>query len=246
MAESSLSPALRKRFSAIAAAPPAPRVPLGVERLDGLLGGGLARGRLHELWPADADDLASATGVALMLALKAAGRTGAIVWIAQEDRRTGRLYPPGLAELGADPARLLFVTVADEAALLRAGADVVRSAAAGAAVIAPVGAARGLDLTATRRLTLFAERSGVTAILLRPRACHEPSAAATRWRVAAAPSAALAADAPGHPAVMLDLVRQRGGPPAPGWRLEWRRDEAGFAPLPQPAPAVAGGGCMAA
>ena len=225
-------------------APPS-RFVLGVSKLDAKLGGGLAEARLHELWPAQADDAPSAAGFALLLALKAAGMNGAIVWIEQQSRQ-GRLYPPGLAELGIDPARILFVNAPDEKALLRAAGDVVRSPAAGAVVIAPAGPAPMLDLTASRRLTLFAERSGTTAILLRNADPHAPSAATTRWQVAAACSRVLEANAPGAPAFALDLVRQRGGAPSHGWTLEWDRDRARFAPLSRDLAADAGGGYLAA
>ena len=223
---------------------PLSRFALGVPRLDATLNGGMAKARLHELWPAAPDDAPSAAGFALLLALKAAG-TRAIVWIEQQGRQ-GRLYPPGLAELGIDPARILFVNAPDEKALLRAAGDVVRSPAAGVAVIAPAGPARLLDLTASRRLTLFAESSGTTAILLRTADPHAPSAATTRWRVAAAPSQALEANAPGHPAFALDLLRQRGGAPSYGWHLEWDRDRAHFASLSRTLAADAGGEYLAA
>jgi protein ImuA len=172
------------------------------------------------------------TGFALMLALRAGGRDGNIVWLTEAKRGPSLLYGPGVAELGADPARLLFVTVPDEKMLLKAAADVVRSPAAGTAVIAPSPRPRHLDLTATRRLMLFAERSGVTVLLLRGISAETPSAAATRWRIAAAPSTPLEADAPGAPAFTVDLVKRRGGAPSPGWRLEWNRDAAAFRSAP--------------
>lgn len=224
--------------------PPA-RFALGVMELDRALGGGLASARLHELWPATADDSPTATGFTLLLALKAAGNQGAVVWIEQQGKQ-GRVYPPGLAELGIDPARMLFVNAPDEKALLRAAGDVVRSSAPAVAVIAPAGPARLLDLTASRRLTLFAERSGTTAILLRTADPQSPSAATTRWRVAAAPSRALEANAPGHSAFTLDLLRQRGGAPSHGWTLEWDRDRTRFTPLSRDLAADAGGEYLAA
>jgi protein ImuA len=247
MAESCLSPALKEHLAGFVAAAPPSRFALGAARLDGVLGGGLARARLHEAWPADPADHAAALGFALMLALRAAGESGMIAWLSEDqgNRRYGPLYPPGLAELGGDPARFLFVTAPDAKALLRAGGDVVRSPAIRCAVIVAGEKARGFDLTATRRLTLFAEQSGVTAILLRPADPDAPSAATTRWRIAAAPSRLMEADAPGHPAFTVDLVRQRAGPPASGWRLEWHRDDARFADLPRSLPADAGGGYLA-
>lgn len=200
--------------------------------MDAMLEGGLERGRLHEFHAVSEGDLPSMAGFALMLALRAGGRGGNIVWLTETKRRDGLLHGPGVAELGADPARLLFVTVPDEKMLLKAAADVVRSPAAGTAVIAPGPRPRHLDLTATRRLMLFAERSGVTVLLLRGVSEETPSAAATRWRIAAAPSTPLEADAPGAPTFAVDLVRRRGGAPSPGWRLEWDRDAAAFRPAP--------------
>lgn len=244
--ESPILPALRKRLSRHEPAAPPARFTLGVAPLDAALGGGLAQARLHEIWPAKAEDAASAAGFALMLALRGRG-SGPILWITEDkgEQRCGPIYPPGLAELGIDPARILFVRAPDEKALLRAAGDVVRSPAAGVAVIAPAGSAPLLDLTATRRLTLFAERSGVTAILLRSADPSAPSAATTRWQVAASPSVALEANAPGHPAFAVDLLRQRGGAPSFGWRLEWDRDRTRFASLSRLAPADAGGGLLA-
>jgi protein ImuA len=247
MSDSSIASALKERFAGFDKAAPPSRFALGPERLDAVLGGGLARARLHEAWPANAADQASAAGFALMLAVRAAEAGRMIAWIAQDEGQAGigPLYPPGLAELGADAARFLFVTAPDEKSLLRTAGDVVRSPAIGCAVIAPGRKSRGFTLTATRRLTLFAERSGVTAILLRGADPESPSAAATRWRIAAAPSRLLEAEAPGHPAFTADLVRQRGGAPSSGWRLEWQRDDTVFAPLSRSLSADAGGGLLA-
>ena len=211
------------------------------------MGGGLARARLHDLWPASPGDRTAASGFALMLARLAAGTDGMVVYLTEEqaERRWGALHGPGLVELGIDPARLILVRVPDLTELLRVAGDVVRSPAIAAAVVAPARPHPRLDLTATRRLTLFAERSGVTALMLGGMDPARPSASATRWLVAAAASQALEADAPGHPAFAVELVRQRGGPPVAAQRLEWRRDDARFAPLPGAVPAVAGGGDVA-
>jgi protein ImuA len=228
---------------------PAPvrRTTLGHPALDAALGGGLAHARLHEAWPASPGDGASTLGFALLLAGLIAGPEGAILWITEDaaERRTGALYGPGLVDLGLDPARLLLVRVPDEQALLRTAGDVARSPAVAATVVAPAGRAPALDLTASRRLTLFAERSGATVLLVRAADPGQPSAAATRWRVAAEPSRALEADAPGHPAFRADVLRQRGGPPSFGWQLEWHRDARRFAPLSGDRAALDRGGQLA-
>src|SRR3546814_8574977 len=70
--------------------------------------------------------------------------------------------------------------------------------------------------------------------MLRIDAAPTPSAAHTRWQVAAAPSQPLEANAPGIPALDLTLLRQRGGAGGQHWCVEWDRDARGFAEAPLP------------
>jgi len=203
--------------------------PFGCDAVDARLGGGLARGALHELCAAEAEDHATASGFALMLAVRAGG-PGPVFWVREDKgaRRHGRLYASGIVELGIDPDRITLVTASDTLSALRAGADILRCAGVGAVVIEPWGEAKKLDLTASRRLVLAAERSGVAAFILRDRAASFASAAATRWSVAAAPSVALPGNAPGRAALAVELVRHRGGIPPFGLVMEWDREEHVF------------------
>lgn len=199
--------------------------------LDATLGGGLARGRVHELVCAD-EEAGAGAGVALLLARLAtrADDVAPLLWLRLDaaNRQAGVPYGPGLAALGIDPGRLLVGVMADEAMLLQAGLDAVRCPGLGAVMIECRGRQRLLDLTASRRLALAAEASGVTVLLLLVGGVPAPSAAETRWQVAAAPSAPLAGDAPGHSAFDLTLLRRRAGPDGMGWRLQWRADEGVF------------------
>ncbi|HEU4959724.1 MAG TPA: hypothetical protein VFT56_04895 [Sphingomonas sp.] len=209
------------------------RASTGHAGIDAALGGGLALGRLHELFAVEASDAGAATGFAAMLASLVA-HEGPMVWLREaEAEARGRLHGPGLAELGLDPARLVLGVPREPLDLLRAAADVLRCAPIGVAVIELWRQPHPLDLTASRRLAVAAETSGVTALLLRIAAAPAPSAAQTRWRVAAAPSGALEAEAPGHPTFDLELIRQRSGPQGLSWRVEWNRDTRTFA---EPAP----------
>lgn len=210
------------------------RAPTGHSAIDAALGGGLALGRLHEAFAAEPEDGAAATGFAALVACLA-GRGGPVVWLREaEVQARARLHGPGLAELGLDPARLVLGVPAAPLDLLRAAADVVRCPAVAVAVIELWRSPRPLDLTASRRLAMAAETSGVTALLLRIAAEPAPSAAQTRWRIAAAPSAALDADAPGPPAFELELMRQRSGPEGLRWQVEWNRDSRTLAPAATP------------
>lgn len=189
---------------------------------------GIRSGRVHELL-ADTKDAASAVAFASMLVVQSADKP--LLWLrtVAAMRRGGQLYGPGLADLGLDPNRLLIGLLPDDASLLRAAGDAARCGALGVLVVECWGNPRALDLTATRRLTLAAERSGVTVLLLRLDAAEAPGAVETRWRATSAPSRALLANAPGQPTLGLELLRQRGGPAGALMTLEWRRDERRFA-----------------
>lgn len=228
---------------------PARLRPLGAAAIDRALGGGLAAGGLHEVFAQGEADEAAAAGFAAMLALvvtRGDGAASPILWLREDGAQRGApLHGPGLADLGLDPERLILGILPDARALLRAGADALRCAGLGALVLELGGNPPLLDLTASRRLVLAAEQGGVTPLLLRLRGARpSPSAARTRWQVSAAPSAPLEADAPGHPALALSLLRQRGGPAGLDWTVEWNRDAACFRPaaLPGDRLPVPGGG----
>ena len=241
--------ALRRKVAGIESPKPAQApVALGCAPLDAAIGGGLGRGRLHELFAAEPADTGSAAGFAALLAYLASRTGGPLFWLREEKAdRQGPLHAPGLAQIGIDPARLVLVVLPDPVALLRAALDVVRCASVGAAVIEMWRNPPMLDLTASRRLALAAEASGVTALLLRAEARPGPSAAQTRWSVHAAPSATLEADAPGAPAFVVELLRQRGRPDGGSWHLEWHRDQIRFrdAALPGAMVPAATGGSLA-
>lgn len=205
---------------------------IGHAGIDRVLGGGLARGRVHEVFAAEAGDAGCAAGFAATLALRlGSGSGGTLVWLreAQAERQGGRLHAPGLVEIGLDPGQVIIGLMPGPLAVLRAAADVVRCPEVGVAVIELWQNQRLLDLTASRRLALAAETSGVTVIALRIAATPAPSAAQTRWQVAAAPSLPMDANAPGHPAWTIELLRQRGRPAGGTWRVEWNREQASFA-----------------
>ncbi len=196
---------------------------------DAAIGGGLMVGRTHEFFAADSLDGASAAAFAALFALRTPGQAP-LLWLRTVDagRRTGHIYAPGIAELGGDPGRLLLIETADPKMLLACANDAVRCAGSAAVIVESWGKFPLLDLTAGRRLTLGARDAGTTLLMLRLNAAPTPSVAETRWSIVAAPSRALAADAPGAPAFDLELLRWRGGPAGTRWRLDWDKDEQAF------------------
>ena len=220
-------------------------VTTGAEAVDNMLGGGLRMGRMHEVYATQSDDAASATGFALLLAKRAELVGKPLAWIRQaRDRRDGLVYAPGLAEYGINPARCLFVEARDPLMLLRAGVDAARCNGVGMVIIEARGTFREIDLTASRRMQLAAEKAGVTILLLRIGATVQSSAAETRWSVASAPSRLLDGDAPGAPVFDVELLRQRAGPSGMKWRLEWNYEHSAFieSALPRPVVSLSVGG----
>ena len=212
---------------------------LGDKGIDGRLRGRLAKAALHEVYGA-ATETSSAAAFALMLALRGCALGAPILWVREDHAaRHGRLYAHGLAELGADPDQIVIIHAPDARTALRAGADIARCSAVGAVLIELHGKVPLLDLTASRRLALAAAQSGVLVLLLRIGAEPQASAAQTRWQVESAPSALLAANAPGAPAFIIELLRHRGGVAGFRTRIEWNRDDRNCIEAPLPGAAFA-------
>ena len=122
----------------------------------------------------------------------------------------GRVYPPGLGR-----RELIHVTACDSRSALWAMEEGLRCGALGAVIGELWGDPASLDFTATRRLAVAAERSGVPAWLVRLGGSANLSGARMRWRVASAPSLPHPFDsrAPGASAWDAELFRARGFPP---------------------------------
>jgi protein ImuA len=200
-------------------------IPFGVPALDHALShafppGGLLMGCLHEVAGAGPDTEHGAAA-ALFLAGILARVEGPVLWI----QRRPDLFAPGLVCAGLHPGRLVFA---------EAGKEVLAAMEEGLAhpgLAAVVGEfSDRLSLVASRRLQLVSEKSGVMAALLRrSRVFNDPelatpSAAVTRWRIAALPSnppLPLAPSVPGLGRALwrLELTHCRGGEPG-SWIVE--------------------------
>jgi protein ImuA len=218
------------------------RVALGHTDADAALQGGLAMGAVHEVF-AEGRQSAAAAGFIAGLAGRAMARRP-LVWIRQDftEIESGALSMSGLAEFGLDPRLLVTVRAADVDTALRTAADALACDALGGVVLEVWGEARQFDLVASRKLTLAAQASGVTGLLLRVAAEPSPSTAETRWIVRAAhspPATTAPWSAWGAPVFDAQLVRNRHGPVG-RWIMEWKCDECLFAkPAAYPQPVAA-------
>jgi protein ImuA len=218
------------------------KVTLGHADADATLQGGLALGAMHEVFAEAGRQGAVATGFVAGLAGRLAARRP-LVWVRQDftEIESGALSMSGLAELGLDPRLLVTVRATDVDSALRTAADALACDALGVVVLEVWGETRQLDLVASRKLTLAAQASGVTGLLLRMAAEPQPSTAETRWIVRAAHSPPASSwSAWGAPVFDAQLVRNRHGPVG-RWIMEWKCDECLFekpAAYPQPVAAA--------
>ncbi len=144
---------------------------------------GLAAKGLHELIEGSYGDMAAITGLAAALA----PHKGAILWVGSGKamHEHGYLSEVGAQVFGKRAQRYLAVRTRQDKDTLWVVDESVRSRAV-ACVIAEVESA---DFTATRRLKLAAEQSGVPVVLLMPHTREGASACETRWRVSSLSSA---------------------------------------------------------
>jgi protein ImuA len=221
----------------------AERIGLGHGAADVVLQGGLVRGAVHEVFAPESRHAATATGFAAGLAWRCAVRRP-LMWVQQDfgARESGSLSMSGFAELGLDPRRIVVVRAADADMALRVTADALACSALGAVVLDLWGGARQLDLSISRKLTLAAQTSGVTCVLLRTATEPATSAAETRWIAHSVKSSPrLAWSAWGAPVIKAHLIRNRHGQTGQ-WIMEWSSHECLFrepASHPLLAPAAA-------
>jgi protein ImuA len=185
-------------------------LPFGISAIDRHLPeGGLALGALHEV-AGGGNGAIDGAAAALFTAGIAARTRGQVLWsVTRQD-----LFAPAIAQAGLLPDHVIYVDAGDEQSVLVCFEEGLRHAALGA-VVAEV--AR-LSMTASRRLQLAAEGSGVIGIAIRrwrlqmdAAAFGQPTAAVTRWRVSALPSTPLPVPGVGRARWQLELIRCRAG-----------------------------------
>jgi protein ImuA len=133
---------------------------------------------------------------------------------------SGRIHPPGLPS-----KKLIHVETRDAREALWAMEEGLRCSGLCAVIGEIWGDPKALDFTATRRLAVAAEQSGILCWLVRLGGAPDLSGARMRWRIASAPSLPNDLDlrAPGASAWDAELFRARGSPPG-RWRVAHEAD----------------------
>ncbi len=207
---------------------PPDRLALGAAAPDRALQGGLEKGCLHEIMPSGLFHLGASIGFALGLAARH-GRPGDILWVQQDFAALegGAAYGLGCETFGIAPTRLLIVRAAHARDALWAMEEGLRCSGISTAVAELGEQGCDADLTATRRLALAAQACGALALLLRQRAHNNPSACATRWRVASHQTGHDGFGGVGRTGFALTLTKNRRGTIG-DWIVEWDRHANSF------------------
>lgn len=183
---------------------------------------------LHEIIAAPGH-AGAATGFALAVAGqmlagagRGAGRGDALLWVHQDTAatETGAQYAPGLAAFGIDPGRLVLARLRTPLDVLRAGLEGARCPALGAVIVETTAA---IDFTASRRLKLAAEKSGVRVVSILHADVRAPTAAGVRWRVGGARSRT-----GDRPTFDVTLLKHPDGCPGLRHVIEWDREQRTF------------------
>lgn len=214
-----------------------PLLSLGSPKLDDALAGQeLATGALHEFAPASYGDFSATAGFCFSLLARALRiRRGFVLYAAPTFHlfREGAPFPPGFMAFGCSPDQFIEARARKSEDVLWAMEEGLENAAIAAVVGVLPENDRAYDFTASRRLAMRASEHGATAFLLRGGQDVELATAAdTRWRVAAAPSAPRSwpgrrTPGLGNPQWRVELTKARRG--APGvWRIVWDDETFSF------------------
>ena len=177
---------------------------------------GLAPARHSEIFASASE--AGGTGAALALALDGLRAQGfgtedrrSVLWVQDKAslRLTGRPYRPGLPE--ELRARVIHVAAKSAEDALFALEEGLRCRDLACVIGELAGNPKAFGLTASRRLSLAAEKHGVPLFLVRHDARRDLSSARMRWEVRSAPSQRPRWNqaAPGAPAWRAELFRAR-------------------------------------
>jgi protein ImuA len=177
-------------------------LPFGVPEIDACWPEGFPIAALHEVCGAPSAAGFAAAGA--FTAALAARLKRNVLWCT-----TGHeLYAPGLAGFGLHPRNLLIATARTEADVLAVMEEGLRHPS----LACVIGETAKLELTASRRLQLAAEKSGVMCVSLRkPHRGLEPIAATSRWRISPMPAAPHIIPQAGRARWRVELTRARSG-----------------------------------
>ena len=175
------------------------------------------RGAVHEFLSVQPEHQSACSGFITALLKVLMRHGGGCLWISTS--RT--LFPPALNAFGIEPDQIIFIDLKREKDVLWVTEEALKCDGI-AAVVSEIGE---VSLTASRRLQLASEKSGVTGFVVRndPRKSNTTSCVA-RWRITSIPcSSESGLPGVGFPRWNIELLKVRNGNPG-AWQMEWSAD----------------------
>jgi protein ImuA len=171
-------------------------------------------GAIHEFISYCMEDAAATGGFVGGLLSSIIKNDGVIIWISA----ARNIFPPAMKPFGIPPDRIIFIDLKKDPEILWT----MEEALTCNGLSAVVGEVQELSFTASRRLQLAVEKSGITGFILRsnPRKI-ENNACVSRWKITSLPSEPVD-DMPGigFPRWRVELSKTRNGTPGT-WEIEW-------------------------
>ncbi len=173
-------------------------------------------GTIHEFLTDGNENLAASSGFISGLASSLNRGNGIVMWILTK----GKIYPPALMAFGLNADRTIFTFAPDDHHALWVMEESLKCDAL-SAVICEI---KGLEFTASRRLQLAVEQSGVTGFVLRSSRNPATSASVSRWQITPGHSITID-DLPGVgiPCWNVKLIRVRNGRGGL-WEVGWMQN----------------------
>jgi len=168
---------LRTRIGALEGRRELLRASVDGGEIDGWLGGGLTRGRVHAV---------TEPGATAFAAVLCGRLRGPVLWCVVEGGPFPPLHPPGFAALGLDPHRLVMARTDRETAALGAAETGLRERGLAAVVVETAGGVGGMRSVSGRRLQLAAEAGGGLGFVLLARS-GDMSWAESGWEATPVP-----------------------------------------------------------
>lgn len=170
---------------------------------------------IHE-FVSDSNETASATsGFLAGLLSSIMNKSGLVIWI----NTTHAIFPPALKYFGVSPDKIIFIHLKKEKEIQWVMEESLKCKG----LSAVVSEMNGLSFTASKRLQLAIEESGVTGFVIRNNSHNlHPTACVTRWRITSLPGGSLPVGMPGvgFPRWNVELLKVRNGKPGK-WEVEF-------------------------
>lgn len=173
-------------------------------------------GAVHEFISTGAETTSATSGFIAGITSFLAARQSLSIWISAKRQ----VFPPALVRFGLLPHQIVFIDASSEKDRIWVMEEALKCEGL-AAVTAEIS---DLDFTASRRLQLAVEQSGVTGFLIRqqPRRLNTLASIA-RWYISPAASSNYhQLPGIGFPRFTVQLDKIRNGKPGQ-WQLEWRQ-----------------------